>query len=180
MRSFVCSVGIWGLLGCASAIKPPPPPLATATDEETAPAPRRPYAEQMPTPREPPAAPALWVQLGAPSGSLNKLPTLAQGLPIMQPLSQLDGAASPYGAAVASVIDLSQPVDIALDVPGYLFLFNFQPTWSFRVRSPDAVLQGTTGLTLQRVSTGVWNIALPPPVSEPPPEPAPDEEEEEE
>ncbi len=166
-RRGACGWCLLGLLGCSAAVKPPPPPLASSADDEIEAAPRRPYAELMPASADVPAVAGVWLRLGSPRGSLDKLPSFARDLPSSLPITALDDQVkSPYGAAVAAVIDLAQPVDVVMDLPGWL-QFDGDPTWSFRVRSPEAVLRGTVGLTLQRVSAGVWNIGLPP-VSTPP------------
>lgn len=165
MRGLLWSLSALGLLGCSAGAKPPPPPLAAHAEVEAPLAPRRPYAETMPASNEAPIVPGIWVRLGAPSRTLGKLPSMVRDSPPVAPITSLDNQlASPFGSAVAAVIDLSQPVDVALDLPGVFFV-DPSPTWSFRVRSPDAVLHGTAGLSLQRVSAGVWSIAVPPPAA---------------
>jgi hypothetical protein len=149
-----------GLLACGSSIKPPPPPLPDAAEAASPFEERRAYAELAPPPKEPQQVPAVWLHLRSPHATLAKLPTMAQTMGPIAQLKQLEvPGASPFGAAVASVIDLSQPVDLVLEQAG--FAANVEPTWSFRVRSPEAVSRGRAGLTLHRVSTGVWNIGMP-------------------
>ena len=170
-------IATWTLIGgfvltaCASAPKPAPvrPPVRAETDPEQE---RRPYAEEAPNlPQTPAEVDGLWIHLQSPSSSWSRLPTLVQGFPALAPFKQLAQGGGLLPRDAAAVIDLSQPLDVSMPMPSP-GTTDLTQVWIFRVRSPEAVLHGEAGLTLHRVSPGVWDMgsvsARAPEASEPP------------
>jgi hypothetical protein len=153
--ALVLLVALGGMLSCGgSAPTAKPVPLGDSEPADEA-AERRPYAEFCAT-RVADASPGFWVQVPAPLAIWPKLPELLKGSPGLAPFADAQALARlVLGSEVASVIDLSQPVDVLLPMPA---ADEQRFSWSFRVRSPDAVLHGEAGLTLRRAAPGVWRI----------------------
>lgn len=144
------SLGV-GLLGCNGHVKPaalPPPAPAQAAPQED----RTPYAEVAAPLRAPVELDGVWLRLQSATELWRKLPRLAQSLPGLTVLRMLSSTQH-LPPDVAAVVDLSQPIDVVAPLPSFL-----QTTWAYRVRSPEAILRGTAGLTLRRVDAGVWDI----------------------
>ena len=159
-RSGVVVMGL--ALGCGS---PPPasqaplaPPLELESVDEL-----RPYAATRPlsTAVE---QPALWLGMKSPSRLWAELPALRDAV---LPGGAIAAVASLLGHEAASLIDLDQPVDVVTALPA---LRGSGTTWSFRVRSAEALARGDVGITLRELRQGVWRIGKPE-LDEPAPEP---------
>ena len=155
---------VLGCVGCAGNAKPiatsvpsAPAPSAPADDE------RRPYAELLqPSPGDAEKSPGIWVQVRDVAALGGRLPkSLQTELPVRLLSDIAKTVSSTFGADVAAVIDLAQPVDIALSIPPGFGPPN--PVFGFRVRSPEAIEHGQAGLTLRRVGPGVWQLGDPMP-----------------
>lgn len=155
MRLAVVVVVSGALMSCGGS-----PPRAkqvpvVASEQAEAAGERRPYAELSTTVPDG-ASPGFWLQMPAPLQIWPKLPELLKGGPSLAPFADAQAVARMVlGSEVGSVIDLSQPVDVLLPLPAGDDQRFF---WSFRVRSPEAVLHGDAGLTLRRAAAGVWRI----------------------
>jgi hypothetical protein len=151
----VLLVALGGMLSCGGSA-PRAKPVSLGTNElAEREAERRPYAE-LATTRPDATSPGFWMQVPTPLAIWPKLPELLQGSPGLAPFADAQALARlVLGSEVGSVIDLSQPVDVLLPMPA---ADEQRFSWSFRVRSPDAVLHGDAGLTLRRVAPGVWRI----------------------
>lgn len=150
---------IAGSLGTACAAAPKPAPARpsvraeSASEEE-----RRPYAEEATyLPQAPAEVDGLWIHLHSPSASWAKLPTLVQSFPALAPFKLLAQGGGLLPRDAAAVIDLSQPLDVSMPMPSP-GTPDLTQVWIFRVRSPEAILHGEAGLTLHRVSQGVWEM----------------------
>lgn len=133
---------------------------------------RRPYAELTePVAADAAASPGIWVQVKDLGQLSAKLPrSLQTEVPgkMLQDVAQT--ISSTLGADVAAVVDLAQPVDVALSMPhGLAPPF---PVFGFRVRSAEAIERGQAGLTLRRLAAGLWQLGD---VVQPLPEPEPDD-----
>lgn len=166
---------VLGCVGCAGNAKPiatsvpsAPAPSAPADDE------RRPYAELVSSaPADAEKSPGIWVQVRDVAQLGGKLPkSLQTEVPGRMVTDIARTVSATFGADVAAVIDLSQPVDVALSMPQGLG--PPYPVFGFRVRSPEAVERGQAGLTLRRLSAGVWQLGDVVPTE---PEPVPDDSE---
>lgn len=166
---------VLGCAGCAGSAKPSVTsvPSAPATsgpvDDE-----RRPYAEvTQPTAGDALQSPGIWVQVRDVAQLSAKLPKSLQTEVPGRMVSEIaQTVSSTLGADVAAVIDLSQPVDVAMSIPqGFGPPY---PLFGFRVRSPEAIERGQAGLTLRRLSAGVWQLGD---VVQAAPEPVPDDSE---
>jgi len=151
------------LLGCVSCgasggkpVERPAPRVAPVA--ETSEVERHPYAELV-EPAAPSAAvsPGAWLQIGNAARLVSLLPSQVQAQPSLQPFRDVTTLArGALGADIASVIDLAQPLDVAVSIP--------QPhqepalVVAFRLRAPDAIERGQAGLTLRRVVPGMWLI----------------------
>ncbi|MDF3071655.1 MAG: hypothetical protein K0R38_7256, partial [Polyangiaceae bacterium] len=140
-----------GVLGCNGHVRPEAtPPLLRA---EPAPQEDRfPYAEEAPPSRATAELDGAWLRVQSSTELWRKLPRLAQELPGLAVLRMVSSTQH-LPPDVAAVVDLSQPIDIIAPLPSFL-----ETTWAYRVRSPEAVLRGTAGLTLRRVGAGAWDI----------------------
>src|SRR5690349_21526673 len=166
---------VLGCVSCAGSAKPSvtsvssaPAPSAPQNDE------RRPYAElAQPAAGDALKSPGIWVQVRDVAQLSAKLPRSLQTEVPGRMVSQIaQTVSSTLGADVAAVIDLAQPVDIAMSIPrGFGPPY---PVFGFRVRSPEAIERGQAGLTLRRLSAGVWQLGD---VVQPEPEPEPDDSE---
>ena len=162
---------VLGCVGCAGSAKPnvtsvpsAPAPAEPAEDE------RRPYAELMqPAPGDAEKSPGIWVQVRDVAQLGARLPKSLQTEAPGRMVSEIaQTVSSQFGADIAAVIDLSQPVEIALSMPrGFGPPY---PVFGFRVRSPEAIERGQAGLTLRRLSAGVWQLGDVVQAAEPEPE----------
>jgi hypothetical protein len=157
MRLWVLAV--LGCVGCAGSATPSVTsvPSAAATsapvDDE-----RRPYAElTQPAEADALKSPGIWVQVRDVAQLSGKLPkSLQTGAPGRMVSEIVQTVSSTLGADVGAVVDLSQPVDVAVSIPRGLGPPH--PVFGFRVRSPEAIERGQAGLTLRRLSAGVWQL----------------------
>src|SRR5689334_119689 len=141
MRFAIFSLGVVAL-GCGGAPKPPLARAAVTAEAEPEQAERRPYAELAALQGERATeASGVWVHLSAPQTSWAKLPTLVKGLPVLALFRDLSaGGGEMLPPDISAVIDPAQPVDLL--VPLWSGASSAAPTWSLRVRAPDAVLRG--------------------------------------
>src|SRR5882724_7450855 len=146
MRFAVLSFGV-AVLACGGVRAPVVAVKPVTTEAEPVPAERRPYAELAVVSSEHAAeANGVWVHLASPQSSFAKLPMPLKALPAFALLRDLGaGGGQLLPPDIASVIDPAQPVDLLL--PLSQPANGFAPTWSLRVRSPEAVLRGEVGLT---------------------------------
>lgn len=173
-------LGSTACLGCAGSARPSAsaaPAVVVAT--EPVDVERRPYSEVMLPTATDATSPGIWVQVANVGQLFGKLPASVQSQPSLLPFKDLAPLVSgALGADVASIIDLSQPVDMATPMP-----HGFEgpsPVFAFRVRSPETIERGQAGLTLRPLAAGMWILGdeVPPPPAVEPDESAMDEEEE--
>jgi hypothetical protein len=151
-----------------------------ATAEEPTEVERHPYAELMAPPAAGDAAsPGLWIRVNNVAQLQSKLPSSVQSHPALEVYKDLSMLVSAVlGADVGAVIDLSQPIDVAMAIPR-----GFEkpaPVVAFRVRSPATIERGQAGLTLRHLAAGMWLLGDEPPQPSPvePDESAMDDDEE--
>lgn len=169
------ALAVLGCVSCAGSAKPNATSVASApvtsapTDDE-----RRPYAELTQVAAgDALKSPGIWVQVRDVAQLSAKLPKSLQTEAPGRMVNEIaKTVSSTLGGDVAAVIDLSQPVDVAMSIPR-----GFGPPYfvfGFRVRSPEAIERGQAGLTLRRLRAGVWQLGD---VVQAEPEPEPDDSE---
>lgn len=124
-------------------------------------------------------SPGIWLEVSNVAQLVGKLPDSVQALPGLRSLSDVSSLASgALGADVGSVIDLSQPLDVAMPIPKGMA--SSVQVIAFRVRSPESIEHGEAGLTLRRLAPGMWQIGDEPLAQADAEEPPMDDDEEEE